>query len=140
MSDSSDNDNDGLVGYGKPPSKSRFRPGQSGNPAGRPKGSLNVVTILMRTLREKVLINENGRRTKITKLEASLKQLVNKAASGDLRAFAHLLAMLAAEQSVTQDNVSDDYLNQPDREVFADLLERYGQFIKQEGNDESKSD
>jgi len=94
----------------------------------------------MRTLREKVLINENGRRTKITKLEASLKQLVNKAASGDLRAFAHLLAMLAAEQSVTQDNVSDDYLNQPDREVFADLLERYGQFIKQEGNDESKSD
>ena len=29
------------VGYGKPPAKTRFRPGQSGNPKGRPKGSKN---------------------------------------------------------------------------------------------------
>lgn len=29
------------VGYGKPPQHSRFKPGQSGNPRGRPKGSKN---------------------------------------------------------------------------------------------------
>jgi hypothetical protein len=37
-------------------------------------------------LREKVAIVENGRRRKITKRCAMIKQLVNKAASGDLRA------------------------------------------------------
>lgn len=30
------------VGYGKPPSATRFKPGQSGNPHGRPKGSKNI--------------------------------------------------------------------------------------------------
>jgi hypothetical protein len=29
------------VGYAKPPVKTRFAPGQSGNPRGRPKGSKN---------------------------------------------------------------------------------------------------
>ena len=29
------------VGYGKPPKDTRFKPGQSGNPSGRPKGATN---------------------------------------------------------------------------------------------------
>src|ERR1700681_3237276 len=92
MSDKNDND-DGPVGYRKPPAQSRFKPGQSGNPKGRPKGSLNIATVLERTLREKVIINENGQRKIITKLEASIKQLVNKAAAGDLRAIQQLAAL-----------------------------------------------
>ena len=84
------------VGYRKPPANSRFRPGQSGNPKGRPKGSLNIATVLMKTLREKVVINENGRRKTITKFEASVKQLVNKAASGDWCAITHLSGMVSA--------------------------------------------
>jgi Family of unknown function (DUF5681) len=30
------------VGYGKPPKTTRFKKGKSGNPGGRPKGSLNL--------------------------------------------------------------------------------------------------
>ncbi|HEY8129410.1 MAG TPA: DUF5681 domain-containing protein [Hyphomicrobium sp.] len=33
------------IGYGKPPVKTRFRKGQSGNPKGRGKGSRNFATI-----------------------------------------------------------------------------------------------
>ena len=74
------------VGYGKPPVHSRFQKGQSGNPRGRPKGMLNLATRLQRELNQKITITENGKRRQVSKLEAALKQLVNKAASGDHRA------------------------------------------------------
>jgi hypothetical protein len=61
------------VGYCSPPEATRFQKGVSGNPRGRPKGSLNVATVLTRTLRQKVAITENGRRRTVTKLEAALK-------------------------------------------------------------------
>jgi Family of unknown function (DUF5681) len=73
------------VGRGKPPRDTRFRKGQSGNPGGRPRGSGNVDTLLLREVRKKVAIVADGQRKKITKLEAALCQLVNGAASGKLR-------------------------------------------------------
>lgn len=88
------------IGYGKPPKHSRFRKGTSGNPAGRPKGTKNLATLLERTLREQVVINESGRRKTVTKGEAAIKQLVNKAASGDLTAL-RLLSVLAASTETT---------------------------------------
>jgi hypothetical protein len=138
---SGDDETTEPVGYGKPPAKSRFRAGQSGNPKGRPKGSLNVATVLLKTLREKVVINENGRRRKISKLEASVKQLVNKAASGDLRALSHLFAMttVAAEQGA-ETRPSTEPLNQPDQEVLTDMLKRYEKCIKEEQTNEIHSD
>ena len=55
------------VGYGKPPTHSRFQPGQSGNPAGRRKGVRNLKTDVMRTLTTPVKIKEGGRtRTRST--------------------------------------------------------------------------
>ena len=55
------------VGYGKPPTHSRFRPGQSGNPAGRRKGVRNLKTDVMRTLTTPVKVKEGGRtRTRST--------------------------------------------------------------------------
>ncbi|HWX55498.1 MAG TPA: DUF5681 domain-containing protein [Verrucomicrobiae bacterium] len=68
--------------YRNPPQRSRFKKGQSGNPNGRPKGRANLATVLERTLRDTVVIKENGRRKTITKLEAAARQLVDKAASG----------------------------------------------------------
>jgi hypothetical protein len=81
------------VGYGKPPQKSRFKPGQSGNPKGRPKGSLNYQTMLMNALNSTILIRENGKTRPISKLEAGTIQMANKVAQGDLRA----LKMLASD-------------------------------------------
>ena len=115
------------VGFGKPPAGTRFKKGQSGNPKGRPKGTLNMATVLARTLREKVVINENGQRKVITKLEAAVKQLVNKAASGDLRALRHLADLVAsAEERAAQAPAADTVFSADDQQVVQGILERFG--------------
>ena len=82
------------VGYGKPPRYAGFKKGQSGNPRGRPPGSKNLTTLLNVTLNETVTITENGRRRKITKREAVIKQLVDKSASADPRSLKILLDLM----------------------------------------------
>jgi hypothetical protein len=114
-----------MVGYRNPPEHTRFRKGQSGNPKGRPKGTLNMATVLERTLREKVVITENGKRKIITKLEAAIKQLTNQVASGELKAL-HLLAKLvrSAEESAVQGPISESALEENDEKVFLGILKR----------------
>jgi hypothetical protein len=77
---------DDKVGYRKPPARTRFRPGQSGNPNGRPKGSVNLRTDLRSELSEQIRIREGERSLKVSKQRAMLKALVAKALKGDARA------------------------------------------------------
>jgi uncharacterized protein DUF5681 len=86
-----DRDGDYSVGYGRPPRHMQYQKGQSGNPRGRPKRvyGLNANTLnaaLMKALAERVMGVENGRPRRMTKLEALVTQLANKAASGNLTA------------------------------------------------------
>ena len=82
------------VGYGKPPKHSRFKPGQSGNPRGRPKGTKNLKTDLMEELGEKIVIREGDRSQKISKQRALLKSVVNRAIKGDVRAVSIALSTM----------------------------------------------
>jgi hypothetical protein len=82
------------VGYGKPPEHSRFRPGESGNRRGRPKGSRNLRTYFEEALAEQVVVNEGGRRRKISKGKVAFTQLVNRAAKGDIRAIRTVFEMV----------------------------------------------
>jgi hypothetical protein len=114
------------VGYGSPPTGTRFKKGVSGNPNGRPKGSLNVATAFAKALREKVVVTEHGKRRTITKLEAALKQLVNKAASGDLRALRQLVELARdaeAKQNIT--NPESPILREIDQDVIAGIMKRF---------------
>lgn len=74
------------VGYGKPPKSGQFPQGRSGNRNGRPKGSRNLASTVLRETREKVLVRGPRGSRKVTKLEAAVMQLGNKAAQGDPRA------------------------------------------------------
>jgi Family of unknown function (DUF5681) len=42
--------------YGRPPIEHRFKPGQRGNPRGRPKGRKNEATILHELLNRKIIV------------------------------------------------------------------------------------
>jgi hypothetical protein len=77
---------DDKVGYRKPPARTRFQPGQSGNPNGRPKGTSNLKTDLHSELSEQIRIREGERSLKVSKQRAMLKALVAKALKGDARA------------------------------------------------------
>lgn len=120
-----------AVGYGKPPQHTRFKKGQSGHPAGRPKGALNLATGLERALKEQVIVNEHGRRRTITKFEAALTQLVNKAASGDARAMKLLLNLVqVVEPRFEAHAASVKTLPEADRQVLTRILGRLNRHVK----------
>ena len=84
------NDQSAVVGYKNPPEHSQFKPGQSGNPRGRPKGSRNTATMLNEILREKVTVNQGGRRVRMSRLEVMIRTSVRKAVQGDSRAYGNI--------------------------------------------------
>lgn len=113
------------VGYGKPPKHAQFKKGQSGNLKGRPKGILNFATLLERTLRERVMIKENGKNKTISKLEAAITQLTNKAASGDLKAFQLLTSLKRSiDEGATNDAVPTSVTHEVDERLVLGILKR----------------
>jgi hypothetical protein len=83
MTNKQDDDDNDKVGYGRPPKHSRFKPGQSGNPKGRRKGTNNFRTDVRKALRRPVTITRNGRPYKISTQNALLLALCAAALKGD---------------------------------------------------------
>lgn len=82
------------VGYGRPPKNRRFKPGQSGNPGGRPKAS-SFRSDLAAELREEIVLRDKtGRPRKITRQKALIHQLFECALENDRGAIGALLACM----------------------------------------------
>ena len=79
------------AGYGNPPIQSQFKPGQSGNPRGRPKGILNFATDLKHTLEAPITLNDGGKTKRVSTQKAVLLRMREKALKGDARALDRLL-------------------------------------------------
>jgi hypothetical protein len=78
--------NQAGVGYGRPPRHTRFKPGQSGTPGGRPKYTRNLKTIIQQALTGRITVREGERRRTITKLEGVVLRQVEGALKGNDRA------------------------------------------------------
>jgi hypothetical protein len=121
MADESDDE----LGYRKPPKKTRFKKGKSGNPKGRPKGSKNMRTVFQKELNSKIPVKENGKSSRITKREAIVKQAVNKAASGDPKAMPVVFNEVRAYENGSAAEVEfGEYQSVEDLAVISNLVAR----------------
>jgi hypothetical protein len=118
------------IGKGKPPKRTRFKKGVSGNPSGRPKGSKNLATELNEELNQKVAVSENGIKRKLSKGRAIIKSVVNKGLQGDAKASATVIALSerynARHRPEIQAPVGDD-----ERDILRLYLPRLQKLLEQ---------
>lgn len=98
------------VGYCKPPTGSQFKPGQSGNPGGRPgtkplppppkEGELSGLdAAILRAMRGKVTVKAGVKRRRVQAEDALAGSLVARAVEGDMRATRVLLELHRAAEA-----------------------------------------
>lgn len=96
---------DYLVGKGRPPLKTRWKPGQSGNLKGRPRGSRNIRSELREIAAKKVVVRDGEKDRRVSLLAANLLAHAVKGAKGDVRSaglflnHAYRLALLDDEDA-----------------------------------------
>jgi hypothetical protein len=93
---------DSEIGYRRPPKDTRFKPGQSGNPKGRPKGSISSAAFLRKILKEKATLREGPRTRTMSKLELMHYAQVHKAMKGDSKAYKTLMEMANDDPTVLE--------------------------------------
>jgi hypothetical protein len=97
---SDDTDKKYKVGYGKPPTETQFKPGKSGNPKGRPKGSVQKLnSVIMEALSATIPVFVNGKKKHMTMLQALVNKLMVKAINGDVKAANQLLKLIPAAEA-----------------------------------------
>lgn len=136
MADEDPPNDDDRVGPGRPPKHSRFKPGESGNPRGRPKGSVSFATIIKREARKKVKIRENGRTKSISGMEVVARQAMQQAMKGNLKATA--LVIQEADKVDDAATIATSPLSTPnlDTNAMRRIAERFLRNSEEDKDDE----
>lgn len=72
------------VGYKNPPEHSKWKKGQSGNPAGKNKEKLSIQEMILNLAGEEITVHKNGAPMSMSRVEAALIAVFGKALKGDL--------------------------------------------------------
>ena len=111
------------IGYKKPPAHSRFKPGRSGNPKGRPSKRRAMAAVLREFLEKPLEIKDGGRIRRMQRREALVHNLYSKAMKGDPRAVTAFILLM--RQCGYANEVEEQVATLVDEGDFADLLQDY---------------
>lgn len=103
------------VGYGRPPKKTQFKPGQSGNPKGRPRGAKGEDTIFRQVISTKVPMSVRGKVRQVPLLEAVWMRIAGDALKGNSKA---AMLLLNRSRSLEETTFTTPELDQDDRHVL----------------------
>ncbi len=114
------------VGYCRPPRRTQFQPGRSGNPKGRPKGSRSVGDILHDIMSQRISVNENGKSRRVAAIEVLLLRLRNNALGSNDKAIKLLLALMDRYDGSSEKGVSIEDLRAEDQAILAHYARELG--------------
>jgi hypothetical protein len=80
-----------AIGYKRPPSKTQFKPGKSGNPRGRPKRKVDMSRALNQAFNDKIVVSGLGK--SLTGMEAFVQSIVDRVLKGDSKAIPELVRL-----------------------------------------------
>ena len=111
MADRGNGNDNNRLGYGRPPKWTQWRPGESGNRKGRPKGTgkkqmaskqsvgmTEFQKLLSALLREELTLTIGGKRASVINMEAVLMNLFKQAMSGNQAAIRELNRLIEKAQ------------------------------------------
>jgi hypothetical protein len=117
------------VGPGRPPRHTRFKPGQSGNPNGRPKGAKNFATILQQQLRKKVTITVDGKPKRVTVQEVIARRLATDSMKGTTKALELLIKLTSAKADAGAGNDAAGETVLPDEDALRRIQKRLAKLV-----------
>ena len=111
------------TGYRRPPTEHQFKPGQSGNRKGRPKGSRNTATLLREILDRKIEVRSSSTVRKISVREAMLTRFTESALKGDTKSAAFLLQRYDAGETAHEQ--LNEAVTRDEQEIIDTYMEAY---------------
>lgn len=126
----SDIGRDYRVGRGKPDKSKSWKPGQSGNRKGRPKGSKNIKTIARKAAKRTITVTKNGRKQQLTYLEVGIEHLQRAVARGSRGALREYIAFLERNLDPNETKLSMNDLTAQDQALLDYVFSRAKQLSK----------
>lgn len=109
---------------GNPPEEYRFKPGQSGNPGGRPKKKPTMRDALDSALDREVVIPLGDKQARVTVREAIAHQKVASLGSADLPDFVSFFVWLDGPAPVDAPEAANDLADEDDQQAYEEAIRR----------------
>ena len=121
-------------GYCRPPKAHRFRPGQSGNPRGRPRGVPTLQEAMTREAAKLVKVKQGDEIIKVPKIVALARRVFAKALEGDLAA-TRIVFQLSAEPGTSEASTQKEAFVIPGDAAIRRMIARFDHLNTPQGDE-----